>query len=237
MKASVLFGIVLILCACICSKLIWAKDADNLQDTCPADTARKNIFVNGFPCKNPAEVIASDFKSSLLSKKGDTDNFLGSSTNILTAAKFPGLNTLGLSVARTDFEVDGLVLPHSNPRASEMVFVSSGRVVAGFVDTKGRVFQKILNEGDVFVFPRGLLHYFYNIGFEFATVFSVLSSQNPGVVGISDAQFTPDNDDSDSMKTLIKKLKSLSNLDVDRIDNATLLSYGDLPSNPWHLQI
>lgn len=235
MRASVLFGIVLILCACNCSKLIWAKDADNLQDTCPADMARKNIFINGFPCKNPADVISSDFKSSLLSKRGDTDNFLGSSTNLVTAAKFPGLNTLGLSVARIDFEVDGLVLPHTNPRASEMVFVYLGKVLAGFIDTKGRVFQKILNEGDVFVFPRGLLHYFYNIGFEIATVFSVLSSQNPGVVGVSDAQFMPD--DSDSMKMLINKLKSLSNLDVDRIDNATLFSYGGLPNNPCHLQI
>ncbi|KAL2533957.1 Inositol polyphosphate multikinase beta [Abeliophyllum distichum] len=192
------------------------RDVDNLQDICPTNTKDQRIFINGFLCKNPANITASDFKSSLLNQGGDTGNFYRSSMNIITAAEFPGLNTLGLSASRTDLEDDGLVTPHAHPRASEMMFVSTGVVVAGFVDSNNQVFQKVLNAGDVFVFPRGLLHFCFNAGFEHATVFSVLNSQNPGLVSISGALFAPN--DSKAMKMLMKKLISLSTLDLGRSD-------------------
>lgn len=94
------------ICICLCR----AKDTDNLYDVCPTDRTCKNIFINGYPCKNPAEITASDFKSSGLSKEGDTDNFQRSSTTLVTAAEFAGLNTLGLSVARIDLDIDGVVM-------------------------------------------------------------------------------------------------------------------------------
>lgn len=104
MKISFLLAFSIYICLCM------AKDSDNLYDVCPTDTTRKNIFINGFPCKNPAQITDSDFKSSVLSKEGDTDNFQRSSTTLVTAAEFAGLNTLGLSVARTDLDVDGMVM-------------------------------------------------------------------------------------------------------------------------------
>ena len=125
---------------------------------------------------------------------GDLDNIVRSSVNMVTTTEFPGLNTLGLSMARTDIAPNGVVLPHSHPRASEMMFVHGGSVVVGFLDTKGRLFQKSLGEGEVFVFPRGLVHYIMNYGFSLATTFSVLNSQNPGVVGIVHAMFATDSD-------------------------------------------
>lgn len=166
-------------------------DSDNVQDTCPTAPISdgETVFMNGLPCKPPDDVSPSDFKSMKLSAPGDTDNFRGSAISIITATEFPGLNTLGLSVARTDLAVDGLVMPHSHPRASEMIYVHRGSVVAGFVDTRNQLFQQSLRKGDVMVFPRGLLHFSLNVGYDDATLFSVLSSQNPGVVGISDAMF------------------------------------------------
>uniref|UniRef100_A0A6N2LLB7 Germin-like protein n=1 Tax=Salix viminalis TaxID=40686 RepID=A0A6N2LLB7_SALVM len=124
--------------------------------------------------------FASDFKSSKLSRPGDTDNYLHSSLIHSTALDFPGLNTLGLSIARTDLEVNGLMVPHSHPRASEMFFVSTGVVLAGFIDTQNKLFPKNTQPGEVFVFPQGLLHFCINDGFNSAVVFSVLNSQNPG---------------------------------------------------------
>ncbi|TMX00949.1 hypothetical protein EJD97_025542 [Solanum chilense] len=204
-------------------KCIRGKDSDNLYDVCPTDTTRKNVFINGYPCKNPAQITASDFKSSGLSKEGDTDNFQRSSTTLVTAAEFAGLNTLGLSVARTDLDVDGVIMPHAHPRASEMMFVGKGVVIAGFIDTKSQVFQKTLKQGDVFIVPRGLLHYNLNSGFELATVYSVLSSQNPGMLSISDAMFAPVV--SEPMRDLMKKLFSRSNLGTNQIKNVTSFRY------------
>lgn len=223
MKSPLVFLIRLLLVTCfiICPKPCKAADADNLNDICPTDTTQETIFINGLPCKNPANVTASDFKSSLLNEKGDTDDFFRSSTVMVTAAEYPGLNTLSLSVARTDLEVDGLVTPHAHPRASEMIFVSTGVVIAGFIDTNNVVFQKVLREGDLFVFPRGLLHYCLNNGFEDATVFSVLNSQNPGLVNTPGVLF-PADDSEESMKKLKLRLASLSGLQVERLDNMTL---------------
>ncbi|KAJ4829557.1 hypothetical protein Tsubulata_017167 [Turnera subulata] len=199
-------------------------DCDNLQDTCPTDTtAKESVFINGFPCKNPDSIMAEDFKSSQLEHPGDTDNFRHSAQTIVTAAEFPGLNTLGLSIARTDLDVDGLVMPHSHPRATEMLFVSQGVIIAGFIDTENTLFQKIISAGDVFVFPRGLLHFVLNDGYEAAVVFSVLNSQNPGVVKIADAMFEAYQQMINNK--LVRKMKSISFLKAYSFENLTLAGF------------
>lgn len=179
----------------------------NLQDVCPTATSTA-LFINGYPCKSYMKISASDFKSSKLSTPGDTYNFYRSAVTLATAANFPGLNTLGLSVARTDIKVDGLVVPHSHPRSAEIMFVSKGVVIAGFIDTKTNLFQKRMKEGEVMIFPRGLLHFCLNDGFEAATIFSVLNSQNPGWVSIADAMFPsqPNVDDADVVNKIRTRL-------------------------------
>lgn len=212
MNSSLFFCIIFPFVLSTCFNICCSVDSDNLQDACPTAT-QQTVFINGYPCKNPANIIATDFRTSKLNQAGDTDNFLQSSTILVTAADFPGLNTLGLSVARTDLEVDGIVMPHAHPRASEMMFVSKGMVAAGFIDTENKLFQKILKEGDVFVIPRGLLHFSLNSGYELATLFSVLNSQNPGVVSIADAMFGEA--ESEVIKQMMKRsLLSLSELKV-----------------------
>ncbi|XP_058096189.1 germin-like protein 11-1 [Magnolia sinica] len=204
MKSSVSFIIFLLYSLSINIKTCLS-DSGPLQDTCPTSPeVGKPIFINGFPCKNPATIIASDFKTSKLNHAGDIDNFLRSSMNVVTAADFPGLNTLGLSVARTDIAVDGMVPPHSHPRASEMFYVSRGIIIAGFIDSSNRLFQKILREGDVYMFPRGLLHFSVNGGYDLATAFSVLNSQNPGVVHIAGAMFMSDS----NMEWLVQRIRN-----------------------------
>ncbi|XP_030553713.1 germin-like protein subfamily 3 member 4 [Rhodamnia argentea] len=188
-------------------EVLIAADNENLEDVCPT-AASTALFINGYPCKSYANISASDFKSSKLSTPGDMDNFHRSAVTLATAADFPGLNTLGLSVARSDIEVDGLVVPHTHPRSAEMMYVSKGVVIAGFIDTETNLFQKRLREGEVMVFPRGLLHFCLNDGFEAATVFSVLNSQNPGWVSIADALFPsqPNVDDADVVNKLRTRL-------------------------------
>ncbi|KAI3455193.1 hypothetical protein Pfo_011856 [Paulownia fortunei] len=201
-------GIAFLTCFWIFTKLCWAGDGDNLYDICPTDTTHQKFFINGYPCKDPLNITASDFKSTLLNEGGDTGNFYRASMTIATAVEFPGLNTLSLSVARSDIEIDGMVTPHTHPRASEMMFVSTGVVVAGFLDSNNQVFQKGLQKGDVFVFPRGLLYFCFNAGFGHATIFSVLHSQNPGLASVSGAMFM--NNGPEAKEMLMKKLTSLS---------------------------
>jgi oxalate decarboxylase/phosphoglucose isomerase-like protein (cupin superfamily) len=94
-------------------------------------------------------------------------------------------------------------------------------VFAGFFDTQSKLFSKILKPGEVFVVPQGLLHFFINTGDEAAVIFSVLNSQNPGVVKISGASFEPD--DEEMVDKLVRKIKSAAALEgkASSIQNVT----------------
>ncbi|CAH1423077.1 unnamed protein product [Lactuca virosa] len=206
---------------------ISPTNGDNLQDMCPTDTSsHRTMFINGFPCKNPSNITTSDFKNLQLSHQGSIDTFLRSSVTLVTASEFPGLNTLGLSTGRTDLEVDGLVMPHTHPRSSEMMFVVKGVVIVGFIDTDSKLFQSVLKEGDVFVFPKGLLHYCMNSGFEDAMFYSVFNAQNPGVVDISNAMFG--DKASEMMKMAMAKLVSLTKVEDVRVDDGYKNFYDEL---------
>lgn len=111
-------------------------------------------------------------------------------------------------------EVDGIVTPHSHPRAAEILFVSKGVVTVGFIDTSNQVFQKVLREGDVFIIPKSMLHFCFNVGYEFATIFSVLNSQNPGLIDISGAVFGSSSEAATKMKERVVSLSSLNKADA-----------------------
>ncbi|XP_028766056.1 germin-like protein subfamily 3 member 4 [Neltuma alba] len=194
---------------------VCVADCDNLQDTCPAASPEEQtIFINGLSCKNPAEIAPHDFKNMDFGEAGSTDNIVRSSMKIISAPEFPGLNTLGLSIGRTDIGVDGMVRPHQHPRATEMIFVVEGVLVAGFLDTDNKIFQTMLNVGDVFVFPRGLFHFFLNRGRGAAILLSVFNSRNPGMESVN----TPPLDTAiDSLQKLIP----LSDSHIHDFDNFT----------------
>jgi quercetin dioxygenase-like cupin family protein len=136
--------------------------------------------VNGLVSKNPAFVKANDFMFTGLATPGNNNDPLGSSVTTATAAQFPGINTLGISMARLDFAKGGLVPPHTHPRATEIIFVVEGSLLVGFLSTNGTLFATILQQGDVFVFPRGVLHFELNVCDGTATAIAALNSQNPG---------------------------------------------------------
>ncbi|KAG6606852.1 Germin-like protein subfamily 3 member 4, partial [Cucurbita argyrosperma subsp. argyrosperma] len=203
---------------------ISVADSHNVFDSCPTATDRID-FINGFPCKNPTIVRTDDFTSAKLTGPVNTDDRFSSLVKVVTAADFPGLNSLGLSISRTDLGTDAIVSPHSHPRATEMFFVNQGIVLAGFIDTKNRLFQEFLKPGDVIVFPKGLLHFCLNSGYETATIFSVYNSQNPGVVNVNGAMFEPA-DSSHFIDKFLDKLKALSSLpDLKFNPNVTLPRY------------
>jgi hypothetical protein len=57
------------------------------------------------------------------------------------------------------------------------------------VSTNNKLFATTVNQGDVFVLPRGLLHFELNVGKGQATAIAALNSQNPGVQAQAAALF------------------------------------------------
>ncbi|OAY44205.1 germin-like protein subfamily 1 member 7 [Manihot esculenta] len=169
-----------------------AYDPSPLQDFCVAMNDPKNaVFVNGKFCKNPNLTVADDFSFSGLNIPGNTENRVGSNVTLLNVDRIPGLNTLGISLARLDFAPNGgLNPPHIHPRATEILVVVEGTLYVGFVTSNpNRLITKVLYPGDVFVFPIGLIHFQFNVGKTNAVAFAGLSSQNPGVITIANAVF------------------------------------------------
>ncbi|CAN0914482.1 Putative germin-like protein 2-1 [Linum grandiflorum] len=154
-----------------------ASDPSPLQDFCVADLTNQ-VKMNGFACKNPTTVTASDFSVSGLHIPANTTNSSGLGTVLATVAQIPGLNTLGISMIRVDYAPWGFVSPHSHPRATEILTVIEGSLEVGFVtsDPDNRLISKILQ--------KGLVHFQRNVGHENAVAIAALNSQNPGLVDI-----------------------------------------------------
>ncbi|KAK6133506.1 hypothetical protein DH2020_032752 [Rehmannia glutinosa] len=173
----------------ICS-IALASDPSPLQDFCVADPTGP-VLVNGFACKDPKMAQASDFFFNGLHMPGNTSNPVGSKVSPVNVAQIPGLNTLGISLARIDFAPWGINPPHTHPRATEILTVIEGSLEVGFITSNpdNRLITKVLQKGDVFVFPVNLVHFQRNTGHGNAVAIAALSSQNPGVITVANAVF------------------------------------------------
>ncbi|XP_027350534.1 germin-like protein subfamily 1 member 7 [Abrus precatorius] len=174
----------------LASSLVFAYDPSPLQDFCVAINETDGVFVNGKFCKDPKLVKAEDFFKHV--DPGNANNPLGSQVTPVFVDQLPGLNTLGVSLARIDFAPKGLNPPHIHPRGTEILIVLEGTLFVGFVasnQNNNRLFTKVLNKGDVFVFPIGLIHFQLNVGYGNAVAIAALSSQNPGLIIVANALF------------------------------------------------
>ncbi|KAM7524822.1 hypothetical protein LguiA_014724 [Lonicera macranthoides] len=173
-----------------CIVFALAADNDPLQDFCVADPASP-VMVNGLACKNPMLVQANDFFFSGLHLAGNTLNPVGSKVTPVTVAQLPGLNSLGISMVRIDYSPWGINPPHTHPRATEILTVIEGSLEVGFVTSNpgNSLITKVLQKGDVFVFPEGLIHFQRNAEDCNAVAIAALSSQNPGVITIANTVF------------------------------------------------
>ena len=168
---------------------INASDPDPLQDFCVADLTQSNVKLNGFVCKDPKEVKASDLLFKRLDTPLSMNNRFGFNITAGSVETFPGLNTLGISMNHGVFAPGGLNPPHIHPHATEIIVVMEGTILVGLVSTNNVLFLQKLEKGDVFVVPRGLVHFQQNVGTSYATAITALNSQLPGVQVVASATF------------------------------------------------
>ncbi|KAH7536941.1 germin-like protein subfamily 3 member 2 [Ziziphus jujuba] len=185
-----------------------ASDPDPVQDFCIPITKPASSVIQ---CKNFSTVTVEDFVYSGIKERGEFGQ-TGLSSTAVNSNVFPGLNTLGMSLVRADFEVDGINVPHFHPRATEIAYVLKGKVYSGFVDTNNRVFAKVIGQGDVMVFPRGLVHFQMNVGDTQATILGSFNSQNPGLQRIPTAVFG-----SGIKDELLEKAFGLSSKEISKL--------------------
>ncbi|KAH7855117.1 hypothetical protein Vadar_021410 [Vaccinium darrowii] len=162
--------------------LLFSSSAHaSLLDFCVADPSLPD-GPSGYSCKNPAQVTVDDFVYHALSIPTNTSNLLKFGVTAAFAPQFPGVNGLGISIARADLGVGGVVPLHTHPGASELIYLAEGTIVGGFISgSANTVYYKTLHKGDVMVFPQGVMHFQFNTGETPATVIASFGSANPGV--------------------------------------------------------
>ncbi|KAJ6428774.1 hypothetical protein OIU84_020441 [Salix udensis] len=96
-------------------RVTLASDPDPVRDFCIANTdSATNI-----PCKNSSDATVEDFIFSGIKSRGRFSE-TGLASIPVNVNSFPGLNTLGVSLVRADFEAGGVNVPHFHPRATEV---------------------------------------------------------------------------------------------------------------------
>ncbi|KAI6676643.1 hypothetical protein NL676_037439 [Syzygium grande] len=106
-------------------------------------------------------------------------------------AEFLALNGQSVSMAVLEYSAGSVNPPHMHPRASELLFLLYGSLEVGFVDTTNKLFTQTLQAGDMFIFPKGLVHYQYNANAtDYAVAISGFGSASAGTVSLPTTVFS-----------------------------------------------
>ncbi|XP_021714976.1 germin-like protein subfamily 3 member 3 [Chenopodium quinoa] len=160
---------------CLLSSLSYAIELD----FCVGDPSLPR-GPEGHACKDPAKVTTDDFVYTGFRGEKIPNNVFGNNVTLAFSDVFPAFNGLGISMARLDFAVGGVIPVHSH-RTSEVLLLVKGSIIAGFIDTNNTAYYKRLEVGDVMVFPQAMLHFQINVGKTPATAFVSLNGANPAL--------------------------------------------------------
>ncbi|XP_076888660.1 germin-like protein 9-3 [Bidens hawaiensis] len=92
----------------------------------------------------------------------DGPNLNETKSMLASMTEFPALNGQSVSLSLLRLGPGGVSAPHARPHATGLFFVLSGRFEVGFVDSSNKLYTQNLETGDMFIFPKGLVHYQYN---------------------------------------------------------------------------
>ncbi|XVF76177.1 hypothetical protein PTKIN_Ptkin13bG0245600 [Pterospermum kingtungense] len=96
--------------------------------------------------------------------------------------EFPALHGQGVSYAVLQIPSGSLNCVHSHRHTAELLFLLIGSLEVGFVDAENVFRFQTLQARDLFIFPKGVIHYQYNYGQDAAFAVSAFSSANAGTI-------------------------------------------------------
>ncbi|XVE79222.1 hypothetical protein DITRI_Ditri14bG0040400 [Diplodiscus trichospermus] len=107
-----------------------------------------------------------------------------------SAVEFPALNGQSVSYAVLQFPAGSTNVLHTHPRSAELLFLMAGSLQVGFVDTTNKLYTQTIQAGDMFLFPKGLVHFQYNADANNSAVaISAFGSANAGTVSLPKTLF------------------------------------------------
>ncbi|KAM7277499.1 hypothetical protein ACFE04_019365 [Oxalis oulophora] len=168
------YTILSIIVAILTSRMIQASDPNILSDFLPQNTTSPDASF--FTFTQARTLFTSEFPQEFKDTK-------------IGMTEFPALEGQSVSLALLQFPAGGLNPPNTHPRSSGLLLVIKGSLDVGFVDTTNKLFTQKLQTGDIFVFPKGLVHYQYNSGDETAMAVSCFGSANAGTVSVPTTVF------------------------------------------------
>ncbi|KAL9402886.1 hypothetical protein Peur_006735 [Populus x canadensis] len=116
------------------------------------------------------------------------------------------LNGRGVSFAVLECPAGTINPPHTHPHSAELLFVVDGSLEVGFIDSTNKLYTQRLQLGDMFVFPKGLVHYQSNANANAknpATAISAFGKANAGTVSVPSAVFATGIDDNILAKLIL----------------------------------
>lgn len=141
--------------------------------------------------KNGGPVTGEDFALRAFSTVSIAAG-AGAGAKSSSVALFPAIATQGISFTFVNYAPCGQNAIHTHPRATELLYLIEGQLNVGFVDTNNTLYSATIYAGDVFLFPRGLIHFQTNPDAKHgAKAIAALNSQNPGAQRIGSALFLP----------------------------------------------
>lgn len=171
--------------------LLFSFSYGSVTEICVADL-KGALTPSGYTCKMASKVTADDFVFNGLGKPGNTTNLIKAAVTPAFVAQFPGVNGLGISLARLDLAPGGVIPIHTHPGATEALVVTRGAITAGFITSANAVYIKRLKKGDSMVFPQGLLHFQVNSGKPHSNAIVSFNSPDPGLQILDFALFAND---------------------------------------------
>ncbi|KAG7965149.1 hypothetical protein I3843_09G209900 [Carya illinoinensis] len=127
--------------------------------------------------------------------------------------EFPALEGQSDSYVILEFANGSTNPPHIHPRSAELLFLVEGSLQVGFVDTTNKLYTQILQTGDRFVFPKGLVHFQYNANSENSAIaIASFGSANARTVSLPNTLFATGINDTvlaKSFKTDVPTIQAL----------------------------